>query len=201
MVLVILVLVWIAVLLPPALRARAESRPADSISAFRRQLTTLRRTRPGMPSGGRGRYGDTVVRFQPNRSTRRPDGVGAARRPVRPSGPVRTTGPVRASGPVGVRAGSRTKAPRQSSRSVKRRRDIFVALVTASLATLVLGLFVPGLRFMLVANLLADVLLGAYVALLIRHRTLAAEREMKVRFLPRPHTVQPALTSLRRSVN
>jgi hypothetical protein len=74
-----------------------------------------------------------------------------------------------------------------------------VALVTASLATLVLGLFVPGLGFMLLANLLADLLLGAYVALLIHQRTLAAEREMKVRFLPRPQTVQPAL--LRRSVN
>lgn len=198
MVLVILVLLWVAVLLPPALRARVERRPADSISTFRRQLTTLRRTRPGMPSAAhlrRPARGATVVNFQP-RGGRRPMGPGPVGRPVaRPVGrpPART-------GPAGRRpAAARSGANRPGSRSVKRRRDIFVALVTASLATLVLGLFAPGMGFMLLVNLVADVLLGAYVALLLRQRNLVAEREMKVRFLPRPQAVQPAL--LRRSVN
>lgn len=44
MVLLILAAVWAAVLVPPALKARAESRPGDAIGNFHRQLSTLRRT-------------------------------------------------------------------------------------------------------------------------------------------------------------
>lgn len=46
MVLLVLAVVWAAVLIPPAVRARAEGRPGDSISAFRRQLAGLHRTSP-----------------------------------------------------------------------------------------------------------------------------------------------------------
>jgi hypothetical protein len=59
---------------------------------------------------------------------------------------------------------------------------------------------------MLVAHVLADILLVAYVALLVHQRNVAAEREMKVRFLPQPHRLDPALLRaepalLRRSAN
>ncbi len=47
LVLVILALMWAAVLLPPLIRSRTESRPSDSISSFRRQLSVLERTSPG----------------------------------------------------------------------------------------------------------------------------------------------------------
>ncbi len=46
LVLLVLAVVWAAVLIPPALRSRAEGRPGDSISAFRRQLAGLNRTTP-----------------------------------------------------------------------------------------------------------------------------------------------------------
>jgi hypothetical protein len=46
-VLIILAIVWAAVLVPPWLRNRSESRPADSITSFRRQLSVLERTTPG----------------------------------------------------------------------------------------------------------------------------------------------------------
>jgi hypothetical protein len=46
LVLLVLAIVWAIVLLPPALRARAEGRPADSILHFRTQLTTLQKTGP-----------------------------------------------------------------------------------------------------------------------------------------------------------
>ena len=49
MVLVVLAVVWAVVLIPPWLRSRAEGRPADSIGAFHRQLTTLERTGPEPP--------------------------------------------------------------------------------------------------------------------------------------------------------
>jgi hypothetical protein len=43
LVLLILAVVWMAVLLPPYLQSRSESRPADSISSFKRQLSVLER--------------------------------------------------------------------------------------------------------------------------------------------------------------
>jgi hypothetical protein len=62
----------------------------------------------------------------------------------------------------------------------KRRRDILVTLLAAAGLTLVLSLVLPAV-FML--HLVIDVLLAAYVALLVRQRKLAEERSMKVRYL------------------
>lgn len=66
-------------------------------------------------------------------------------------------------------------------------------------ATLVLGLL-PPLRMMLMLHLVLDVLFVVYVALLVRARNLAVERELKVRFLPGPSAVHPTML-LRRSAN
>jgi len=46
-VLLILAVMWLAVLLPPALRRRYESRPGASIGAFQRQLMVISQTTPG----------------------------------------------------------------------------------------------------------------------------------------------------------
>jgi hypothetical protein len=43
-VVMILAVAWAAVLVPPVLRARARSRPGDSITEFHRRLNVLRRT-------------------------------------------------------------------------------------------------------------------------------------------------------------
>lgn len=45
-VLVLVAAAWAAVLLPPLLRGRSESRPASSVVDFRRQLSTLQRSTP-----------------------------------------------------------------------------------------------------------------------------------------------------------
>ena len=79
----------------------------------------------------------------------------------------------------------------------KRRRDILLGLLAAMAGSLVLGL-VPGLRVMLGLHLVLDLLFAGYVALLIRARNLAAEREMKVRYLA--GGPEPALL-LRRAAN
>ncbi len=50
LVLVILAVIWAAVLLPPYLQSRSESRPADSISSFQRQLSVLERRAGTVPS-------------------------------------------------------------------------------------------------------------------------------------------------------
>jgi hypothetical protein len=103
----------------------------------------------------------------------------------------------------GVRTPSPASAAR--SRTIRRRRDVPSALLVASVATLALGLLFS-MGIMLVAHVVADVLLVAYVALLVHQRNVAAERDMKVRFLPQPHRLDPALLRaepalLRRSAN
>ena len=197
MVLLVLAGIWAAVLIPPAVRARAEGRPGDSIHNFKRQLTVLRRTGPragfqgSRPAGGDHWYRShtsspslTAV-HGPMRGTR-PNPMPAHRAPVRP-----------------VRMASPSSAAR--SRTIRRRRDILSALLVAVFATLVLGLLFS-IGIMLVVHVVADVLLVAYVALLIHQRNIAVERDMKVRFLPQPHRLDPALLRaepalLRRSAN
>lgn len=67
LVLVILAVIWAAVLVPPYLQNRSESRPADSISTFRNQLSVLERraamVQPGAVAGAPGRaYAPAPVR-------------------------------------------------------------------------------------------------------------------------------------------
>ena len=80
----------------------------------------------------------------------------------------------------------------RSRQTVKRRRDIFVGLLVAMAGSLVLGAL-PPLRILWTIHLLVDVLFVAYVAALVYLRNLAAEREMKVRFLPTAAAPEPAL--------
>jgi len=164
-VLLILAVLWAAMLVPPYLRNRAEARPADSIGAFRRQMSTISRTTPSSLS----------IPF-----------VTARRALVAP--PVAV--------PVVRRAAPRANAPTRA-RSQKRRRDVFAFLLAAMVISLALSLLAP---MMLLVHLVVDALFAVYVGVLIRMRNVAAEREMKVRFLPGAGpAVEPLL--LRRSAN
>ena len=192
MILVVLAMIWVLVLVPPLVRARAEGRPGDSISAFRRQLAVLRRARPGSPRGASDWSGARAPIAPISRPTVRPGPPVASLAAHRAQ--LSSRGPGLANPRAFAAAGLRS--PR--SRALRRRRDILVGLLATAAATLVLGVL-PGLRVMLMVHLVVDGLLIAYVALLIRQRTLAAEREMKVRFLPGPGVMEPAF--LRRSVN
>jgi hypothetical protein len=92
-------------------------------------------------------------------------------------------------------AGPATVTPLRLGRSrqtVKRRRDIFVGLLVAMAGSLVLGVL-PPLRILWSIHLLLDVLFLAYVGALVYLRNLAAERDMKVRFLPTGAVPEPAL--------
>ena len=169
MVLLILAIVWAAVLVPPWLRNRADARPADSITAFRHRLRVLERTGPP---------GSTPP-------------VGFASTFRSPAAPVTAMGyrprPV-ASPYAGFSARARTQ---------RRRRDIFVGMLAAMGTSLLLG-FIPALRILWVVHLLVDALFVAYVGLLVHMRNQAAEKEMKVRFLP-GRQAEPAPLLLRRS--
>jgi len=199
LVLLVLAGIWAAVLIPPAIRARAEGRPGDSIHNFKRQLSVLRRTGPHRASlngGGRAVGGDHW-----HRSHVSPPTLATVHGPLRSSrtAPVGATrAPVR-----GMRAPAPVSAAR--SRTIRRRRDVLTALLVAAGATLALGLLFS-MGIMMVAHVVSDVLLVAYVALLVHQRNVAAERDLKVRFLPQAQRFDPALLRaepalLRRSAN
>jgi hypothetical protein len=196
LVLVVLAIIWAAVLIPPALRARHEARPGDSISAFRRQLAVLRRARPGAPRGASEWREWSPARTPVARPAPRPGRPVTSLAAHRDASRTHLNGRGPGGAPPRAFAAAGLASPRR--RALRRRRDILVGLLATAALTLVVGI-VPDLRAMLIVHLVADVLLAVYVALLIRQRTLAAEREMKVRFLPGPRVMEPAL--LRRSVN
>ena len=168
MVLIVLAAVWAAFLLPPILRARAEHRPSGSITDFRRQLHVLARSAPAGNLAGPAIPGRVV--------------------PIRPMGSTHAPAPANVAGPL--RLG-------RSRQTVKRRRDIFVGLLVAMAGSLVLGVLEP-LRILWTIHLLLDVLFVAYVGALVYLRNLAAERDMKVRFLP---TAAPEPALLLRRTN
>jgi hypothetical protein len=164
-ILLLLAVIWAAVLIPPFVRARAESRPSGSITDFRRQLHVLARTTPGT--------------LAPATS------LGTARRVAVASGWAPPARP--------------TRSPAQVSRARKRRRDVLCGLLVAMAGSLVLGAL-PALRVLWALHLVLDACFAGYVLLLVRMRNVAAEREMKLRFLPTAAPAEPALL-LRRSVS
>lgn len=175
MVLLVLAVIWAAVLIPPALRARAEGRPGDSISAFHRQLAVLRRTGPLSGGSGPGSRGPSPL----PRASSPAGSMGVNVRPLRRPGRVPGT-PVRPT-PSAARA-----------RTLQRRRAVLGALVAGAVGTLVLGA-IPFLRFLWGLHLIVDVLLAVYVGLLIHQRNLAAERDINVHFLPNAVPLDPML--------
>jgi hypothetical protein len=72
-----------------------------------------------------------------------------------------------------------------SRRQVReRRKNVLFALAGAVLVTLALTVLLGGATIYL--QLLADVLLGAYVLMLIQTQRMVAERQSKVRYMPQP---------------
>lgn len=169
MVLLLLGAIWAAFLLPPLLRARAEHRPHGSIVDFRRQLHVLARATPPSPSLG----------LRPSQPASRP-ALGLT--------------PPAAYGPVSRAAAG----PMRRSGAAKRRRDVFFGLLGLMAGSLLLS-FVPAFGFLLIAHIALDIVFVAYVAALVYLRNLAAEREMKVRFMPQGQP-EPAF-ALRQSAN
>ena len=163
MVLLILAALWAALLVPPYLRNRAENRPADSIGDFRRKLRVLERSGPVSVAPANRLWGPASP-IPPYMSPR-----------TSPFGPgyVRRGASVR---PLSQEAMRRRAAQR-------RRRDIFLSLLAMTVLSGLCGL-VPGLSAVLYLAGVMFVALCAYVVLLVRLRNEAAERDMKLRFLP-----------------
>jgi hypothetical protein len=141
-VLLILAVLWAAVLVPPVLRSRSESRR-------------------------RGTVGDYSFNFGPNgrRRSRRSGGTRAGRSLHAVPAPLLGR---RANGGRAV-GGSRPIASGASapmSRAQKRRRNVLFTLGCTAIATLLLALVV-GSPFIWIVNVMADLALVVYVLLLV----------------------------------
>jgi hypothetical protein len=163
-VLLVLAVLWGIVLIPPALRNRAEARQGRSVENFRKRLEVL--APPPVPRAARPA------------SAVRPAGSAPPRVAV-----VAQPGPHVA---ASVAPKPLAAALRPSRAEVlRRRRQVFGGLCLAAVLTLALVLVFPGLRLVLgIVHALADAALAAYVTSLRRLRQLARERMTKVRYLP-----------------
>ena len=161
----------------PLVRERMEATPADSIGSFRRQLTVLERAGPTVLAPANRLRGPALPSSVPG---------GVLLPPIQPGAAPRV-----------LSVSARSAALRRRQAQHRRRTILFVLLAIMS-ATLAGG-FLSGLRVLWGVHVVMDMIFIAYVTLLVRLRNLAAEREMKLRFLPSP-TTEPALL-LRRSVN
>lgn len=81
----------------------------------------------------------------------------------------------------------------------RRRCDVLCTLAGAAALTLVLALVLGGIA--IVVHIGVDVLLLGYINLLVRMRKAAADRALKVRYLPAPGLAQEPALFLRRSAS
>jgi hypothetical protein len=160
-VLLVLAIVWGA-LLVSWLKSRTDGGLADSVGTFRRHLNVLERATPAtVIPANRLRTGAIAGRLPA-------PGYRVAARPMATRGPGAALRPP-------------TQASLRRRQAQKRRRDIFFALLAGAAGSFFLALLVSA---MWPVQVLFDVALGGYVMLLIRLRNLAAEREIKLTFMP-----------------
>jgi hypothetical protein len=76
--------------------------------------------------------------------------------------------------------------------SQRRRRDIFLTLIVGASASLLLAM-IPGMSVMWTVQILFDIAIVVYVALLVRMRSLALERQAKLRYLGDRGTPRPRM--------
>lgn len=220
--LIILTIIWAVYLGWYLTQSKSNRQSGDSIASFRNQLAILERRGPG--SGSRDFLGTAAGNLplsfgrsggsKPSMSLNGGGFSGPLGRSRSGLNPVpgtlmsgnRETGSRVASNRVGNVPSQRGSVMPTLSGVRKRRRDILIGLLSVAGATLVLGIL-PPLRMLWLAHLAVDGFLVAYVVMLIQVRNQAAERELKVRFLPAatpmPSMMQrePALTLRRTAVN
>jgi hypothetical protein len=166
---------WGAFFLWPVLSGRSSGRRADSIGDFSYRLGVIGKT------GGHSRRRRSAQQHQqPAIAVSMPPAIPPAR-------------PLGGAGSPGV---TRLVHPSTMSRSQRRRRDVLLLLGVAVLSSLLLAI-VAGNPLFWAVQLFTDLLLGAYLVLLVRMKQTASERQAKVHYLPSP-TPAPTLV-LRRS--
>jgi len=190
MVLIVLVVLWSIVLVPPAWQAHVERRRARQVDAFRRKLSVLAPA-PDTPLARR-----PVDAARPFEAARAHVAVMASRNvvhlPVAEAEAVDyDTGELSA---VAADAAAR-RADRSRTRVdvLRRRRQVLVGLMAAALTSLAAA-FVLGDVRVWAAHSVVVLACAAYLAGLRRLKKLAVERRAKVRQFPAAAASAPAAT-------
>jgi hypothetical protein len=170
LVLVILALIWAAVLLPPYLQNRRETRPGDSIATFRSQLSVLERTTPGARSS-LARL--DVGRYEPPRYV-----------------------PPAARGP---RAVAPTHAALRRSEARKRRRDVFLTLLGAVGVSFAGAVLLGGSTWMLFLVVLLTFLAYVGLLVHLQQQTVERDEKVRYLQTAPRRTAPEAQLLLRRS--
>jgi hypothetical protein len=177
-VLVVLVLVWAVVLGPSLLRRTADRQHKDSIGSFHRQLHVLGRTGPSlMAPAHRLETSEPPSRYERPGQSRL---VSISSRMAPAEIGFESPSP-RAPGLPPAR---RRPDPYFRPGATKRRRDVLMVLLCTLTVTGLIGI-IPTLHVVLDVTAAIGVVLVAYVGLLFRLGSQAAEREVKLRYLPR----------------
>jgi hypothetical protein len=171
----ILIAIWGVFLGVMWVRRRAEFRADSSIGTFHRQLQVLRRNSEALYGAAPG---DSAYVAEDERqalhSGRHSQGVPTQESP-RPYG----------SAQPGFSPGRGRQDPYFRREARERRRDVMFILVAAFLCTGLIGI-IPAARVSLFVMTALAVVLAVYVVLLVRLRAQALEREMKLRYMPKP---------------
>lgn len=224
MALVVIVGMWVVVGMVSLARRRAERGSTSSIGDFRRQLRVIGRTGPELLVTPANRLrvprpSATVVTF-PGPQARRPSGPtlvspsgwtddrGGGGQPGfrRPLGGQDARRPARRTSLASIP--TRDRAPRMvgtdrglgRQRTLERRRNVLIALVSLTIVAAFIAA-VSGAQMMWALAAIGALVLVGYVALLIRMRNRAAERDLKLSFLPPPRQVAPELALRRSAIN
>jgi hypothetical protein len=180
--LALLVAIWGVFLIVTFVRKHAEFRADSSIGAFQRQLQVLRRNSEqidgiaqSVPSGPEEGY----ISSRPFSSVKsphtRPDSYRAEYDEPRYVGGYAGRGTGRRNG----------QDPFFRPEACARRRDVLLILITALASTGIIAI-IPAARMVLVATAIAGFALLIYLVMLVRLRTLAHERQSKLRYMPAP---------------
>jgi hypothetical protein len=181
MVLIVLIVLWSIVLIPPAWQSHAEARRARQVDAFRRKLSVLAPA-PDTPLARR-----PMDAARPFEAARAHVAVMAPRNVVRL--PVAEAQPVEYDTDEIVAAAAAEAAARRAERArarvdvLRRRQQVLLGLLGAAAVSLVTAFALRsplawGAHGLVVAGL------GAYLVGLRRLKMLAVERRVKIRYFP-----------------
>lgn len=180
-VLLILAVLWAAVLVPPVLRSRSESRRGD-VGDFTSRLGSVTGRRSARSMGrrpGRPLHAVPGAGF----GSARPEGVEGRR--------GKDTRPARsASQPIA----SGAPAPPTSSAAQRRRRDVLIILSGSAIVSLLVVVLL-GSPILWLAQVLADLMLVVYLVLLLLMKRRGSLAELQMDLDSWPHGV-PAIRPL-----
>ncbi len=181
MVLIVLIVLWGIVLVPPAWQSHAETRRARQADAFRRKLAVLA---PAADTPLARRPMDAARPFE---AARAHVAVMAPRNVVRL--PVAEAQPVEYDTDEHVAAAAADAATRRAERArgrvavLRRRQQVLVGLMGATVVSAASALLLGDARLWAAFGAVV-VAFSAYLAGLRRLKLLAIERRAKVRYLP-----------------